>query len=412
MIDLKLLREEPEKVKKLILRKEPSFNIDGLIKLDHQVRTLLVEIEKLRKDKNELASKGAGGITPEIRQESIELGKKIKLNDKELEEVEKNFKSLYLSCPNIPEEDVPLGNKESNKVVFTHGEKKKFDFEPKNHVELNEKLDWFDFKAAAEMSGSNFVLYKNDSVKLIYALTRLMLKNNVKHGFQPVIPPYLVTPESLVNSGNLPKFEGDFYETQDDLCLIPTAEVSLTNLHKNQILNVESLPLHYAAWTSCFRREAGGYGSTERGLIRIHQFEKVEIYSICEPEKSNDELDMMVDCAQELLKQLGLHYRISLLAAQDCSFCSARTYDIEVWLPGQKEYYEVSSSSNCTDFQSRRAKIRYRKSADSKPELAYTLNASSLALPRLMVALIETYQKADGTIEFPDILKDAMDKVW
>ena len=412
MIDLKLLREEPEKVKKLILRKEPSFNIDELIKLDSQVRTLLVEIEKLRKDKNELASKGAGGITPEIRQESIELGKQIKSKNKELEEVETTFKNLYLSCPNIPEEDVPLGNKESNKVVFTHGEKKKFDFEPKNHVELNDKLDWFDFKAAAEMSGSNFVLYKNDSVKLIYALTRLMLKNNVKHGFQPVIPPYLVTPESLVNSGNLPKFEGDFYETQDDLCLIPTAEVSLTNLHKNQILNVESLPLHYAAWTSCFRREAGGYGSTERGLIRIHQFEKVEIYSICEPEKSNDELDMMVDCAQELLKQLGLHYRISLLAAQDCSFCSARTYDIEVWLPGQKEYYEVSSSSNCTDFQSRRAKIRYRKSADSKPELAHTLNASSLALPRLMVALIETYQKADGTIEFPDVLKDAMDKVW
>jgi seryl-tRNA synthetase len=273
-------------------------------------------------------------------------------------------------------------------------------------------LQWFDLKKAADITGANFVLYNSFGVKLMYALTHLMMKNNVAHGFQPVLPPYLCTKESLVNSGNLPKFEGDFYETQDDLCLIPTAEVSLTNLHKKEILDVAQLPLRYCAWTSCFRKEAGGYGATERGLIRIHQFEKVEIYSICEPETSDDEQLKMLACSEKILQDLGLHYRVSLLAAQDCSFSSARTYDIEVWLPGQKEYYEVSSCSNCTDFQARRAKIRYRKDTDEKPNLVHTLNSSSLALPRLVVALMENYQQADGSITLPHILELAMENIW
>ncbi|MBD3231266.1 serine--tRNA ligase [Candidatus Dependentiae bacterium] len=412
MISLKLLREEPEKTKRLILRKEPNFDINKLIKLDKQVRNLRHQIEQLRQEKNELALKGAQNITAHIKEKSIEIGKQIKKYEKELEEIEKTFKQLYLSCPNIPQADVPVGAKDENKIVLIIGEQKNFDFEPQNHVDLNKKLDWFDFQAAAEMSGSNFVLYKNDAVKLFYALTHLMLKNNVKFGFKPILPPYLVTSEALVNSGNLPKFEGDFYKTQDDLCLIPTAEVSLTNLHKNQILNSIDLPLHYVSWTSCFRREAGGYGSSDRGLIRIHQFDKVEIYSICKPEESEKELEMMLECSQELLKELGLHYRVSLLAAQDCSFSASKTYDLEVWLPGQKEYYEISSCSNCTDFQARRAKIRYRETQDSKPELVHTLNSSSLALPRLIVAIMETYQQSNGTIDFPIILKDIMDKMW
>ena len=412
MIDLNLLREQTEKTKELILKKEPSFDIDELISLDKAVRSLMSEIEVLRKEKNDLASKGAKGITPEIREQSIEIGKNIKNKEKDLEEKEENFKKLWLACPNIPQEDIPVGNKESNKVVKTFGEKKKFNFEPKNHVDLNEIVKWFDLQAAAAMAGSQFVLYKNDGVKLIYALTQLMIKNNVKYGFEPILPPYLVKEEALVNSGNLPKFRGDFYETQDDLCLIPTAEVNLTNLHVNQILPVEQLPLRYTAWTSCFRREAGGYGSTDRGLIRIHQFEKVEAYAICEPEESNDELQKMVACAENILQDLGLHYRISLLAAQDCSFASSKTFDIEVWLPGQNEYYEVSSCSNCTDFQARRAKIRYRKTSDSKPLLVHTLNASSLALPRLMVALMETYQQEDGSINLPPVLKEALENLW
>ena len=412
MIDLSLLRKDTQNFKKLILKKEPKFEIDKLIEQDKNVRLLLTTIEDLRKQKNELAKKGKKGISDEIRQQSIEIGKNLKIKEKEIQDLKEEFKNLLLSCPNVPQDDIPEGNKESNKVVSSFGEKESFDFEPKHHVELNEKLGWFDFDASTVMSGSNFVLYKKDAVKLMYALTNLMLKNNVSYGFDPIIPPFLVTEQSLVNSGNLPKFEGDFYKTQDDLCLIPTAEVCLTNMHSKQILNSDKLPIRYAAWTSCFRREAGGYGATDRGLIRIHQFEKVEIYSICNPKDSNEELIKMLKAAENLLQKLGLHYRVSMLAAQDCSFASSKTYDIEVWLPGQKEYYEVSSCSNCTDFQARRAQIRYRKDNDSKPELVHTLNSSSLALPRLMVALIETYQQKDGSIKLPKVLKEAMDNLW
>ncbi|MFA5075060.1 MAG: serine--tRNA ligase [Candidatus Babeliales bacterium] len=412
MIDLNILRQDTQKIKELILKKDPDFNVDKLIDLDKQVRNDLIELENLRKKKNDLASQGSKGITEEIRKESIEIGKKIKNLEESSQEIQKEFKKLLLSCPNLLDPSVQPGNKESNKPVRIIGGKPEFTFKPKNHVELNEKVEWFDLQAAANMSGSHFVFYKTMGAKIIYALTQLMLKNNVKYGFNPVIPPYLIKEEGLYNSGNLPKFEGDFYKTQDDLCLIPTAEVSLTNLHANAILSADQLPLKYTAWTSCFRREAGGYGATDRGLIRIHQFEKVENYVFCEPEKSFDELEKMITCSQEILNMLGLHYRVSLLAAQDCSFASAKTFDIEVWLPGQGQFYEVSSCSNCTDFQARRAQIRYKKSIDSKPALVHTLNASSLALPRLMVALMETYQQEDGSIKLPKILQDLIDNLW
>jgi seryl-tRNA synthetase len=221
-----------------------------------------------------------------------------------------------------------------------------------------------------------------------------------------ILPPYLVNEKSLEVTGNFPKFKDQVYQIpNDDLYLIPTAEVSLANMYRDHIFAADDLPLRLTAWTSCFRREAGSYGATERGLIRIHQFEKVELFTFCQPEKAHEELDRMVSCAEKLLEMLGLTYRISLLAAQDCSFPSARTYDLEVWMPGQEAFYEVSSASNCTDFQARRGSIRYRKTATSKPELVYTLNASSLALPRLIVALMETYQQEDGSIKLPEILK-------
>ena len=414
MIDLALLRKEPEKIKNLILKKEPSFDVEKLIKLDEQNRQLTSEIEILRKEKNELAKQGGSqGVTDELREKAIQLGKNLKQKEKEFESVSKEFKILALSCPNIPQDEVPVGDKNQNKVIKTVGEKQNFSFKPKNHLELNEKNNWFDINAASKMSGSNFVIYKHYGVKVLYALTNLMIKNNVKYGFEPILPPYLVNEKALQNSGNLPKFKGDFYSMPEDgLCLIPTAEVSLTNLHADQILETPQLPKRYSAWTSCFRREAGGYGSEERGLIRIHQFEKVEIYSLCKPEDSDKELDRMMTSAQNILDQLGLHYRISLLAAQDCSFCSAKTFDIEVWLPGQEKFYEVSSCSNCTDFQSRRAKIRYRKDSNSKPELVHTLNGSSLALPRLMVAIMEQFQQEDGKIKLPKFLQEAVDSVW
>jgi seryl-tRNA synthetase len=413
MIDLNKLRENTKHFKELILRKEPTFNIDQLIILDQEVKSTKSHLEQLRKEKNDLAAQGAHGITLELRKKGADLNEKIKAQELLLEEKDKALNVLLLSCPNLPQEDLPLGNKEANKPIKIVGSKKEFSFVPKHHVDLNERAGWFDFQTAASMSGAQFALYRGVGVKVIYALTRLMLRNNVKYGFEPVIPPYLVTEKAMYNASNLPKFRGDFYEIPAyGLSLIPTAEVNLTNIYANKILNAKQLPLRTTAWTSCFRSEAGTYGALERGLIRIHQFEKCEIYSITEPEKSNDELEMMVACGEAILQMLGLHYRISLLATQDCSFASSKTYDIEVWLPGQQQYYEVSSCSNCTDFQARRAQIRYRKHDDEKPVLVHTLNASSLALPRLMVALMETYQQADGSIVLPDVLQKEMDLLW
>jgi seryl-tRNA synthetase len=407
MIDLGRLRDEPKKTSELIKRKDPSFNVEKLIEQDKQVRQLKLHAEKLRHHKNELAIQGKKGITFALREQSIVLGNEIKQVENELSQVEKSFTALYLSCPNIPQEDIPIGDKDQNKVIKKEGQKPLIPFEIKNHVELGINLGWFDFEAAARIAGSHFALYKNDAVRLIYALTMFMLENNQKHGFSPILPPYVVNEKSLEITGNFPKFKEDVYHIGDeDLYLLPTSEVSLVSMYRDHIFASEELPMRLTSWTSCFRREAGGYGATERGLIRMHEFEKVELVTLCAPEESSKEQLRMIACAEEILQKLGLTYRISLLATQDCSFASARTYDLEVWMPGQDAYYEVSSVSNCTDFQARRGSIRYRKTGTSKPELVNTLNGSSLALSRLMVALMETYQQSDGTVEIPSILKN------
>lgn len=406
MIDLARLRQEPEKTIELIHRKDPSFNAQELLDLYSRTIQESRDIERLREQKNHLAQAAQKGITPEIREESKQISQQLKIKEAEFIKTEQDFKALYLRCPNIPFEDIPVGFKEANKVIKEWGEKPTFSFPVKNHVELGTALAWFDFEKAALMTASNFALYKGDAVKLLYSLTMFMIKNNLKHDFELMLPPYLVNEQSLVVASNFPKFKDQVYAIPEDaLYLSPTSEVNLTNYYRNHIFNGADLPVRLTAWTSCFRREAGGYGATERGLIRIHQFEKVELYTLCTPEQANLEQEKMLACAEKILQELGLHYRVSLLAAQDCSFPSAKTFDIEVWLPGQKSYYEVSSSSNCTDFQARRGMIRYRKSENQKPELVYTLNSSSLALPRLMVALMETYQQEDGSIAIPNILK-------
>ncbi len=407
MINLIFVREHPEDFKRLILRKSPSFPIDRFISLEKQVSVAQREIEQLRAEKNRLAKEAQKGITPEIRQESQKISAELKQMEPFFEKIEAEFKDLYLHCPNIPAEDIPEGNKEANKVIKTVGQQPHFTFEPKNHVELGKKLGWFDFEAAATMTGTNFALYKGDAVRMLYSLTIMMLNNNVKHGFNPVLPPYLVNEQSLINASNFPIFKDSVYAVPEDkLYLTPTAEVNITNLYRDTILTIDQLPERSTAWTSCFRREAGTHGAHERGLIRIHQFEKVELYTVCTPESAQEEHERMVACAESILKSLGLHYRVSLLAAQDCSFASSKTYDIEVWMPGQKAYYEVSSSSNCTDFQARRTGIRFKRHAQDKAQYAYTLNTSSLAVPRLMVALMETYQQADGSIVWPESLKN------
>jgi seryl-tRNA synthetase len=406
MINLTLLREEPQRITQLIQKKDPSFDVARLIDLDVQVRELTQRVEELRAEKNELAQQGKQGVTPEIRERSIALGKELKEKEQALQDVSVRFKDLYLHCPNLLADDIPVGNKESNVVIKEVGQQPVFDFDPKNHVELGEALGWFDFAAASRMTASNFALYRGDVVKLMYALEMLMLQNNMAHGYQPVLPPFLINEQALEGASNFPRFKDQVFSVPGDgLYLTPTSEVNLANLYRDAILTDKELPIRMTSLTSCFRREAGGYGGTERGLIRIHQFEKVELFSITTPEQSAQEHERMLACAESILKKLDVHYRISLLAAQDCSFASAKTYDIEIWMPGQKEYKEVSSVSNCTDFQSRRCAIRYRDKAGARPQLVHTLNGSSLALPRLMVALIESGQRADGTIEFPDVLK-------
>lgn len=406
MIDLGLLREQPERIINQIKRKDPKFPIEELAELDKKVRALTRDVEALRAQKNELAKSAQKGITEEVRQESKAVGASLKEKEAELDLYHKKFQDLYLRCPNVPADDLPDGGKEANKVVKVWGQKPSFSFEVKNHEQLGVANGWFDFEAAARMAGSHFVLYKNDGVNLIYALAMLMFGHNRKHGFSPVLPPYLINERALEGASNFPRFKEDVYSLEKDgLYLTPTAEVNLANLYRDHIFLTQDLPVRMTAWTSCFRREAGGYGATERGLIRIHQFEKVELYAICTPTESDREQERMLACAEELLQLLGLHYRVSLLAAQDCSFASSKTYDIEVWMPGQGEYKEVSSISNCTDFQSRRCAIRYRSATGEKTHLAHTLNASSLALPRVMVALLETYQQKDGTIKIPDVLK-------
>lgn len=409
MIDMSLLRQDPKTIGALIKKKDPAFDVENLLKLDIQVREINASVEELRSKKNELAKQAKGGVTPELREQSIAVGKDLKEKESALETAQEDLHTFLYACPNIPLADVPEGDKEQNQVVKEVGSKPNFSFTPKNHVELGERNKWFNFEVGAKVASSNFVWYEGQGVKLLYALAMFMLKNNSKHGFEVVLPPYLANAQTLTTSGNFPKFKDEvFAVTEDSLYTIPTSEVSLVSKYRDTIIPTDELPINMTAWSSCFRREAGNYGATERGLIRIHQFEKVELVSLCDPDKSDDQLKKMMDCAEDILQQLGLHYRVSLLAAQDCSFQSAKTYDIEVWLPGQERYYEVSSASNCTDFQARRGKIRHRKSQTDKTELVHTLNASSLALPRLMVALIETYQKEDGSIDLPEVLKKEM----
>ncbi|HEV2916440.1 MAG TPA: serine--tRNA ligase [Candidatus Babeliales bacterium] len=406
MINLALLRQEPERIINLLQSKDPHCNIQELYTSDIKVRSLKQEVEHLRHQKNECAQRAKSGLTTDLREQSIFIGKQLKQKEQELTIVEEEFNKLLLACPNIPDEILPVGGPEHNKVVRIIGQKPVWNFEPKNHVELAMNLGWLDFQVAATMTASNFALYKKDAVGLLYALGLFMLKNNKDHGFEPILPPFLVNEESLTVSGNFPKFKDQAYHIPSDaLYLTPTSEVNLVNIYRNTIIPAEQLPICMTALTSCFRREAGGYGAHERGLIRMHQFEKVELVTICQPENSKQELDRMIACAENILKKLNLHYRVSLLATQDTGFQSAKTYDIEVWLPGQKEYREVSSASTCTDFQARRGLIRYKPLEIEKPAYVHTLNASSLAIPRLMVALMETYQQEDGTITLPEILK-------
>jgi seryl-tRNA synthetase len=340
------------------------------------------------------------------------VAERIKQGEARLEQVKSAIERFLLVVPNLPDASVPVGkDAAANQEVRRVGEPRKFDFEPRGHADLGTDLGILDFERAARLSGARFAVYWAEGARLERALIQFMLDLQTSRGYTEVIPPYLVTAETLTGTGQLPKFEGDLFKTSAgdrDLYLIPTAEVPLTNLHKDEILEAAELPRKYVAFTPCFRSEAGSYGKDVRGLIRLHQFHKVELVKLTAAESSMAELESMTADAEEVLKRLGLPYRVVVLSTGDMGFSAAKTYDIEVWLPGQQTYREISSCSNCTDFQARRASLRYRPEPGGKPRFLHTLNGSGLAVGRTLVAVLENYQQQDGSVLIPEALRPYM----
>jgi len=417
MLDIKFIRENKHLVEESLKKRRYEFSIDSLLKIDEERRRKISAIEKQKNRINELSRqigevkrKNEESKILELKEESRKIGEEIEQLEKELYEIEIRFNQLLLLIPNIPHESVVEGSDSSqNPVIRTWGEKPSFSFTPRPHWELGEKLGILDFARGSKLSGSGFTVMVNLGARLERALINFMIDLHVSRGYTEVLPPFLVTSKSMTGTGQLPKFEEDMYRVQhEDLYLIPTAEVPVTNLHRDEILSINELPKKYVAYTPCFRREAGSYGKDVRGLIRQHQFDKVELVKFVIPDNSFEELEDLLVEAEEVLRQLKIHYRVVSLCTGDLGFASAKTYDIEVWLPGQNEYKEISSVSNFTDFQARRANIKFRRSQKSKLEFVHTLNGSGLAIGRTVVAILENYQQADGSVVIPEVLRPYM----
>ncbi|HLB52557.1 MAG TPA: serine--tRNA ligase [Chlamydiales bacterium] len=412
MLDFKEIRKDFATIERKLQTKIPEITLSPLLELDEKIRSLKTEVEKLKSQKN-AASKEIGYKKQKkedasaLLQEMGALGEKIANLDPEIHKLEEEFLKKESMLPNLPMEEIPVGlDPKENVCIKMVGEKPSFSFPFRNHMELNEGLNLFDFPRGTKLSGSGWPLYKGMGARLEWALLNYMLDIHRKNGFTQVIPPLLVRKEVMFGVGQLPKFEEQLFKIRDEdyhLYLIPTAEASLTGMHSGEILEEKDLPILYTSYTPCFRREAGAAGTQERGLIRMHQFNKVELYAVTKPEESAAIYEKMLSSAEEVLQGLELHYRNMLLVTGDMSFAAAKTIDIEVWLPGQNRYYEVSSVSHCTDFQSRRAEIRYRKGQE-KLHYVHTLNGSGLATSRLMVALLENNQQPDGSIHIPRAL--------
>ena len=422
MLDIKLIRERPDFVRQRLATRGAGdeARIDEVLKLDEQRRKLLGEVEALKAQRKRV-SKEIGALMGQKKiaeaeakkKETGDLGDRIAALDKQAAEAEAARHQLMLRLPNLPHESVPVGKSaEDNPVVRVHGEKPAFAFKPKSHVELCESLRLVDFTRAANLSGSGFVLYTNWGAKLERALIQFMLDlHTSEHGYTEVSPPFMVGPQCLEGVGQFPKFADQYYAVQEGLdastlgklYLIPTAETPVANIHREEILKESELPIRYCAYTPCFRGEAGAAGVGTRGMIRVHQFDKVELIKIVKPENGYAEHEKMVAYAERVLQSLGLHYRVVLLCTGDMGFASAKTYDLEVWAPGQGSYLEVSSVSNCEDFQARRMNLRF-KGASGENKFPHILNGSGTALARLFVALVETYQQADGSLAVPTAL--------
>jgi len=417
MLDLKTIRENLEGVKTRLKRRGGDFKeLDELLKPEEDRRSGLQQSEALKNKKKKLSAevgqlKQKGQNASELMEEVRTINISVKELDEKIQAWEQQVQEKLLGIPNIPDDSIPDGADESaNRVVRNWGTKPQFAFKPKNHVEIGEQLDLLDFKRAAKISGARFVVYKGLGAGLLRALINFMIDMQTReNGYQELYPPFLVNKESMLGTGQLPKFEEELFAARDDpLYLIPTAEVPVTNFHRDEILEEESLPICYAAYTPCFRREAGSYGKDTQGLIRQHQFDKVELVKFSRAEESSAELETLVENAESILKKLNLHYRVMELCAGDLGFSAAKTYDLEVWLPSQDTYREISSCSNFADYQARRARIRCKKRTGGKAEFVHTLNGSGLAAGRLFVALLENCQQEDGTVIIPEALRSYM----
>ncbi len=423
MLSIQFIRQNPEVVRAAMEKRHDSAPLDEILALDEQHRKLLFEVESLRSQRKQ-GSKEYGrlktgtadtteGTTSEgATEELANIREQIKLAEAEVQPIEERLHDLLLRVPNIPDSSVPIGKDASdNIVVRSWGEPRQFDFSPLPHWDLGEALDIIDFQRGVKLSGTRFYVLKGAGARLQRALISFMLHLHIsEHGYTEIYPPYMVKQECMIGSSNLPKFADNLYhDVEDDFWFIPTAEVPLTNLHRDEVLEAGTLPLYYVAYSACFRREKMAAGKDTRGIKRGHQFDKVELYKFTEPAHSMDELEKMVRNVEEVCRRLDLTYRVIQLCTGDLGFASAKSYDIELWAPGCQEWLEVSSCSNCTDFQARRANIRYRSEPGAKPQFVQTLNGSGLALPRVLISVLENYQQSDGSILVPDALLPYMD---
>jgi len=415
MLDIKLIRENPAKVQEGFRKRGEAIDLASLLKLDEERMSILKRVEDLRSRRNKASDeigklKREGKSADQYLEQMKGVSEEIKQLEVDIRGIEEQEQEILLVLPNIPNESVPVGeNEKGNIEIRKWGNIPEFSFEPKPHWEIGEDLDIIDFQRATNIAGARFSLLKGPGALLERSLINFMLDLHTReHGYKEVVPPFMVNKKTMTGTGQLPKFEDELFRIErDGYYLIPTAEVPVTNIHQGEILQEEALPLYYTAYTPCFRREAGSYGKDTRGLIRQHQFNKVELVKFSKPEDSYNELEKLTNNAEEVLKRLGLPYRVVALCTGDMGFSSAKTYDIEVWLPGQNTYREISSCSNFEDFQARRADIRY-KTGKGRTEYVHTLNGSGLAVGRTLVAILENYQQEDGTVVIPEALRNYM----
>ncbi|EFC92250.1 seryl-tRNA synthetase [Dethiosulfovibrio peptidovorans DSM 11002] len=412
MLDIKYVRDHMDEVRDFLKARNHDFNLDSILELDAKRRELISEVEELKAERNAGskkvgAAKAKGEDPTAIMERMKAIGEEIKALDQKVAEVDAGLDDLMLQVPNRPHDSVPVGVDEDDNVeVRKWGDPREFDFEPLPHWDLGENLGILDFKRGVKLAQSRFTVMAGPGARLERALLNFMLDLHVdRHGYKEINPPFMVNSATMTGTGQLPKFADDLYRiADDDLWLIPTAEVPLTNLHGGEIMEESDLPLYYTAYTPCFRKEAGSHGRDVRGIMRQHQFEKVEMVKLSTPENSYEELEKLTSNAEEVLQLLKLPYRVITLCTGDMGFGASKTYDIEVWLPSQGRYREISSCSNCEDFQARRMNTRYRPSQGGKPRFVHTLNGSGIAIGRALIAVMENYQRTDGSIEIPEVL--------